>query len=75
MGDPGVKELADVHCAKADRITLVMDNLNTHRLWTLYEVFRSVRKLEQAIRDCLNGHNENPQPFVWTATDRVRRLL
>ncbi len=34
-----VKELADVHYAHADRITLVMDNLNTHRLSTLYEAF------------------------------------
>lgn len=34
-----VKELADVHYADADRITLVMDNLNTHRLSTLYEAF------------------------------------
>jgi hypothetical protein len=35
-----VKELADVHYADADRITLVMDNLNTHRLSTLYEAFK-----------------------------------
>ncbi len=34
-----VKELADVHYADADRITLVMDNLNTHRVSTLYEAF------------------------------------
>lgn len=37
-----VKELADVHYADADRITLVMDNLNTHRLSTLYEAFEPV---------------------------------
>ena len=34
-----VKELLDVHFADADGITLVMDNLNTHRLSTLYEAF------------------------------------
>ena len=34
-----VKELADVHYANANRITLVMDNLNTHRLSSLYEAF------------------------------------
>lgn len=34
-----VKALADVHYAEADRITLVMDNLNTHRLSCLYEAF------------------------------------
>jgi hypothetical protein len=34
-----VKELVDVHYPEAERITLVMDNLNTHRLSTLYEAF------------------------------------
>jgi len=34
-----VKELADVHYPDAERITLVMDNLNTHRLSTMYESF------------------------------------
>ncbi len=34
-----VKELADVHYPDAERITLVLDNLNTHRLSTLYEAF------------------------------------
>ena len=37
-----VKELADVHYADAQKITLVMDNLNTHRLSTLYEAFEPV---------------------------------
>jgi len=32
-----VRELVDVHCPKARRITLVMDNLSTHRLSSLYE--------------------------------------
>ena len=30
-------------------------------------VFRSVAALEEAIRDYLAHHNENPKPFVWTA--------
>jgi len=34
-----VKELVDVHYPQAERVTLVMDNLNTHRLSTLYEAF------------------------------------
>ena len=34
-----VKELVDVHYPKADRITLVMDNLNTHTMSSLYEAF------------------------------------
>ena len=34
-----IKELVDEHYPDADRITLVMDNLNTHRLSCLYEAF------------------------------------
>ena len=34
-----MKELADVHYPKAPKITLVMDNLNTHRLSCLYGAF------------------------------------
>ena len=47
-----VKELVDVHHAGAERITLVMDNLNTHRLSCLYEAFppaearRIIEKIE-----------------------------
>jgi len=35
-----MKELVDVHYPHARQITLVMDNLNTHRLSCLYEAFR-----------------------------------
>jgi hypothetical protein len=47
-----VKELVEVHHAGAERITLVMDNLNTHRLSCLYEAFppaearRIIEKIE-----------------------------
>lgn len=34
-----MKELVDVHYPQAQKITLVMDNLNTHRLSCLYEAF------------------------------------
>lgn len=34
-----MKELVDVHYPSATKITLVMDNLNTHRLSCLYEAF------------------------------------
>ena len=37
-----MKDLADVHYPKAKLITLVMDNLNTHRLSCLYEAFEPV---------------------------------
>jgi transposase len=30
--------------------------------------FRSVRELESAIREFIEVHNEDPQPFVWTRT-------
>jgi transposase len=30
--------------------------------------FRSVKALEQAIMEYLKQHNQNPKPFVWTAT-------
>jgi hypothetical protein len=46
-----VKELVDLHYPDADRITLVMDNLNTHRLSALYEAFEPVeaRRLVERI--------------------------
>jgi transposase len=31
-------------------------------------VFRSVKELEEAIREYLDAHNESPKPFVWTKT-------
>lgn len=47
-----VRELVDVHYPQAERITLVMDNLNTHRMSSLYEAFapeearRLIEKIE-----------------------------
>ena len=47
-----IKELVDVHYPQALRITLVLDNLNTHAMASLYETFepsearRLVEKLE-----------------------------
>lgn len=47
-----IRELVDVHYPSAKRITLVMDNLNTHHLSSLYEAFvpaearRLIDKLE-----------------------------
>jgi hypothetical protein len=34
-----VRELVDVHCPAAERIVLVLDNLNTHRPAALYQAF------------------------------------
>lgn len=47
-----VRELVDVHYPQAEKIVLVLDNLNTHSLGSLYEAFppaearRLVEKLE-----------------------------
>ncbi len=34
-----IRELADVHYPNADKITLVMDNLNTHKPYSFYDTF------------------------------------
>ena len=34
-----IKQLLDVHYSKAQKVTLVMDNLNTHDVASLYEAF------------------------------------
>jgi len=47
-----IRELVDVHYPQADKIVLVMDNLNTHKIASLYEAFvpsearRLIEKLE-----------------------------
>jgi hypothetical protein len=47
-----MRELIDVHYPDADKVTLVMDNLNTHRLSCLYEALtpaearRIIQKIE-----------------------------
>jgi hypothetical protein len=47
-----LRELVDVHYPEADRIVLVLDNLNTHKVASLYEAFepaearRLIEKLE-----------------------------
>ena len=30
-------------------------------------IFRDVEELIMAIGDCIDKHNHNPKPFVWTA--------
>lgn len=47
-----VRELVDTHFSEAEKIVLVMDNLNTHKISSLYEAFspaearRLIEKLE-----------------------------
>ena len=32
------------------------------------DAFRNVEELERAILDYIDAHNQNPKPFVWTAS-------
>lgn len=47
---PQVRELLDVHYTNASKIKLVMDNLNTHNLSSLYEAFDPETALNLAKR-------------------------
>ena len=44
-----LRDLVDIHFPQADTIVLVMDNLNTHKLASLYEAFPAAeaRRLRQ----------------------------
>jgi transposase len=46
-----MRELVEIHYPDAERITVVLDNLNTHRLASLYEVFEPVeaRRIAQKL--------------------------
>ncbi len=46
-----IKELVELHYPEADKITLVMDNLNTHTPGALYEVFapQEARRLAERL--------------------------
>ena len=46
-----IRELVDVHYPQAERIRLVMDNLNTHRIASLYEAFEpaEARRIAQRL--------------------------
>lgn len=45
-----VRELVDIHYPEAKKIRLVMDNLNTHNLGSLYETFNPAEALRIAKR-------------------------
>jgi hypothetical protein len=46
-----IREMVEVHYPEAERITLVMDNLSTHKLASLYEVFEpeQARRIAQKL--------------------------
>jgi hypothetical protein len=46
-----IRELVDVHYPQAERIRLVMDNLNTHKIASLYEAFEpaEARRIAQRL--------------------------
>jgi hypothetical protein len=60
---------------KQDQINATLPRLNLIERWfreiTTKRIrrgsFRSVRMLEQAIYDYIEGHNDEPKPLVWTA--------
>ena len=39
-----IQELVDVHYPQVEKLVLVMDNLNTHKLASLYEAFAPARR-------------------------------
>ena len=45
-----IQELLEVHYPHAKRVRLVMDNLNTHSIGSLYEAFQPAKALELAKR-------------------------
>jgi hypothetical protein len=50
-----LKDLADTHFPKAKKITLVQDNLNTHKPASLYEAFPPGVNGNQVLDVCLSG--------------------
>jgi hypothetical protein len=57
-----VKDLVDVQYAQAEVIVLVMDNLNTHGVWSLYEAFEPAEA--KHIADKVEIHY-TPKPGSW----------
>jgi hypothetical protein len=57
-----VRELVDVHYPDAPRITLIMDNLNTHSLGSLYQAFDPAEA--KRIADRLDVHH-TPKHGSW----------
>jgi len=57
-----IRDLVDVHYPEADRIVLVMDNLNTHKKASLYEAFEP--KEAKRIADKLEIHH-TPKHGSW----------
>jgi hypothetical protein len=57
-----IKELVDVHYPEADQIVLVMDNLNTHSVGSLYEAFEPAEA--KRLADKLDIHH-TPKHGSW----------
>src|SRR5260370_32160886 len=57
-----VRDLVDIHYPEAELITLVMDNLNTHSLGSLYEAFEPAEA--KRIADRLDVHH-TPKHGSW----------
>ena len=64
-----IKELADVHFPEAEKIVLVMDNLNTHSVGSLYEAFEPAEA--KRLADKLEIHY-TPKHGSWLCQDRLK---
>lgn len=76
-----IRYLCDVMYPRAERIVLVMDNLNTHTLGSLYKRFkpdearRLAGRLEQReVRAWENKRNKKPTPIHWLFTKEKARV-
>jgi len=57
-----IKELVDIHFPEAEKIVLVMDNLNTHSIGSLYEAFEPAEA--KRLADKLEIHH-TPEHGSW----------
>ena len=69
-----VKHLVDVHYPDAERIVLVMDNLNTHTPGSLYEAFEpaEARRLAEQVGDPLHAQARQLAQHGRDRTERAR---
>src|SRR5215213_8683543 len=74
-----IRDLVDVHFPAAERIVLVLDNLNTHTPAALYQTFppaeawRILQKLEAEVAAWVAAHNQAHTPVDWRFTVQEAR--
>ena len=73
-----IKELVDVHCPEAEKIVLVMDNLNTYTPASLYEAFLPVhfgQMLLRSLGDTLHAQAWQLAEHRRDGTERALRAM